>query len=368
MSTPQNTATGTFAERAAPLLAQGIPVFPCWEKPNGTINAETSEHKNPHGKNPYTRNGLKDASADPATIAGWSSDWPGALIGVPTGEASGLFVLDIDVKNGKDGFATLRKNGWAVPPTRTHSTQTGGGLHHLFRYPEDGDFRNSAGRLGAGLDIRAKGGYVIWWPAQGCAVENDDIPFSELPEPPEWLRGELRSAKSSTEKTRAAPSDAAVIANGSRNDTLFRLACSLRERGLSEPAIEAALLVENAEKCAPPLDESEVRTITHSAGKYAPGPTGDDLMEIVNAGIILTIEGNAGALFEPPVVAALRGLRKQDEPEYFRVRARIKKECSAVPLARLEESIFRQGDENFEATYSTIFDEVAPCDAPVSGD
>jgi uncharacterized protein (DUF927 family) len=60
---------------------------------------------------------------------------------------------------------------------------------------------------------------------------------------------------------------------GARNETLFRLAASLRAKGLTVEAIEAALLAENALKCDPPLPEDEVRTIAKSVGRYPEGST-----------------------------------------------------------------------------------------------
>lgn len=62
-----------------------------------------------------------------------------------------------------------------------------------------------------------------------------------------------------------------TVVEGTRNDTLFRLACSLRERGLSQAAIEAALLAANAEHCEPPLEDDEVIGIAKSACRYEPG-------------------------------------------------------------------------------------------------
>ena len=47
--------------------------------------------------------------------------------------------------------------------------------------------RSSASRIAAGVDVRADGGYVIWWPREGLAV--DDAPLCEWPE---WLLKEAR--------------------------------------------------------------------------------------------------------------------------------------------------------------------------------
>jgi hypothetical protein len=46
----------------------------------------------------------------------------------------------------------------------------------------------------------------------------------------------------------------------------------MRRKGCGERAIEAALLVENSERCVPPLPESEIAKIAHSVCRYAPTP------------------------------------------------------------------------------------------------
>lgn len=61
------------------------------------------------------------------------------------------------------------------------------------------------------------------------------------------------------------------IPSGQRNNALTSLAGTMRNRGMGEEAILAALLVENAKRCNPPLDESDVHTIAASVARYAPG-------------------------------------------------------------------------------------------------
>jgi hypothetical protein len=55
-----------------------------------------------------------------------------------------------------------------------------------------------------------------------------------------------------------------------RNTTLASLAGSMRRRGMSRAAIEAALLVTNEESCDPPLDAEEVSAIAASMERYPP--------------------------------------------------------------------------------------------------
>lgn len=58
---------------------------------------------------------------------------------------------------------------------------------------------------------------------------------------------------------------------GGRNAALARLAGKLRRDGLSQSAIEGALLSTNAERCVPPLDDDEVRRIARNIGRYPAG-------------------------------------------------------------------------------------------------
>src|SRR5690606_35130059 len=80
----------------------------------------------------------------------------GGNIALATGEPSGLFVLDIDVKDGVDGRETLRRCQEVyglLPLTRTVFTPSGG-THFYFRIPPGFHHTTSASRLGRGIDTR----------------------------------------------------------------------------------------------------------------------------------------------------------------------------------------------------------------------
>jgi len=81
-------------------------------------------------------------------------------MGVPTGAVSGLDVLDVDAA----GLVWLDQNYSRLPATRAHETRSGG-RHLLFNHAQG--LRCSAGRVATGVDVRADGGYVIWWPREG---------------------------------------------------------------------------------------------------------------------------------------------------------------------------------------------------------
>lgn len=73
----------------------------------------------------------------------------------------------------------------------------------------------------------------------------------------------------------AKPQGDAVV-QGSRNNTLFSFACSLRARGTPDPDAWALLQRRNLD-CTPPLDERELRQLFDRAWKYAPGYNLTDL-------------------------------------------------------------------------------------------
>ena len=140
-------------DAALALAAEGRKCFPC--SPN---------------KRPATPHGFLDALDDPATLRELWSEYPGELVGIATGSASGIDALDLDAKHASE--------------TRTHRTRSRG-LHLLFQHAPG--LRCWTGRPVVGIDARSDGGYVIWWPATGLPVLSDAPPAPW----PEWLLDEL---------------------------------------------------------------------------------------------------------------------------------------------------------------------------------
>ncbi len=149
--------------QALDIAAAGIPVFPC-----------------ARDKKPITEHGFKDAKLDPTSIGDMFARDGAALIGIPTGRASGCVVIDIDPRHGGDAW--LAENADALSQTRTHGTPSGG-RHLVFRDPPEVEIRNSASRIAPGVDCRGCGGYVIIPPSPGYTVIHDGEPA----EMPQWL-------------------------------------------------------------------------------------------------------------------------------------------------------------------------------------
>src|SRR5208283_564136 len=58
-------------------------------------------------KLPYVQDWTNKASTDEDQIAAWWSDYPSANIGIATGPKSGFWVVDVDIKDGVDGWKSL---------------------------------------------------------------------------------------------------------------------------------------------------------------------------------------------------------------------------------------------------------------------
>lgn len=203
--------------KALELAAQGIPVLPC--------RAD---------KKPACEHGFKQATTDADELRGmW---WPsGVLVGVPTGAASGLFVLDIDGTRHPEASDWLELHASCLPETRRHQTQSGG-LHFLFQYREG--LRNTQSKLAHGVDTRGEGGYVIWWSAH---VEGDHHLIDPAPMP-DWLyaaaapdpepvvqRREAISFNHVPDRLRGILTKVRRAREGERNAVTFWAACRVAE-------------------------------------------------------------------------------------------------------------------------------------------
>jgi hypothetical protein len=150
--------------------AQGLPVFPC--RPD---------------KKPRIKGWPTAATTDPEQIKAWWARWPNANVGIPTGERSGLLVLDVDLDKG--GFESLEALTSSLPDTYTVRTGSGG-AHFYFRYPPGSNIRNSASLLAPGVDIRGEGGYVVAPPSRTTApyAVLSDVPLAAIPRTGCWSR------------------------------------------------------------------------------------------------------------------------------------------------------------------------------------
>lgn len=242
-TTLQNVQPIRPGQAAGALARLGLRVFPLW---------------------PTTK--LPAISAWPARASDcsarvqewWTGDYAGYGVGVACGAASGVWVLDLDVKKGADGIGDLRRlieqAGEDFGPfTSTWRVVTpSGGVHLYFRWTDacaaDGGIGNSSKRVAPGIDVRSGGGYVR---APGCVgyhpVDADaPVRFASAPA---WLLDLVRkreaeadtdarpkSANSSWARFRAEETLRVLrgAPEGGRNDALNRAAFLLATGGAVE--------------------------------------------------------------------------------------------------------------------------------------
>ena len=235
-----------------------------------------------HGdKVPATVHGINDWSDNPGQLDYWWGKCdPWFNVGIVTGQPSGgVFAIDLDVHDpARSGIDTLRE--WETVHGRLPETWeqvTGSGGRQLF-YRASRNVRNSAnGELG--VDVRGDGGFVVAPPSihpngepYEWSTSPDDCEIADANDLVWEFIDYVRPSSTSEEGEGSKPPfELPSDISKNRNDTLFRYACSLREKGLDGASI--AVLVENANatRCRPPLPDAEVRKICGSVLRYEPG-------------------------------------------------------------------------------------------------
>lgn len=226
--------TASLPVAAREFTRAGVPVFPCA----------------PGGKRPILARGFHEATADMGRVEGWWRQRPGANLAIPTGAASGVVVVDVDV-HGVDGYDAAEKAmraGLLGEPLAVVSTPTGG--RHLY-FPADPDREQRSWQAArAGIDFRGDGGYIIVPPSLRV-IDGHRVPYrvetvatgDALPLDAQRLRDFLdpRPTYAPTPAPLGGwPLDVARLVSqvarrpeGERNLGLFKAACRMAEHGHS---------------------------------------------------------------------------------------------------------------------------------------
>jgi hypothetical protein len=216
-------------EHALALAAAGFKVFPI----------------TPGAKAPPLVNGWPaQATDDSRQVLSWWGQWPDANIGI---HCEGLLVVDVDIKKGgAESFGQL-EDLLGLPYTQKHRTPTGG-WHVIYRLPEGHPgVPNSVEALGKGLDVRSTNGYIV---APGSTVDAGEYTIMDQPgiaPAPAWLVQKLGAVqpKVPAKDVPDAPQEAVdraltwletaerSVKGAGGDQAAFRVACQLRDRGLS---------------------------------------------------------------------------------------------------------------------------------------
>lgn len=238
-------------------------------------------------KEPRFYGAYRRATKDLAQIRRWWRQFPEANIGLATGAASGIWVLDVDGPEGEASFVELVRHQSELPETAMVRTRKG---WHL--YWSLGEQPDPMRRIGSrpGLDVIGGNGYLLAPPS----IHPSGMPYAwcdpsvQLAKSPRWLLQALlsrpepvRAARYFAQSrgpgylsgvTRRAVRDVLDAPKGTRNVQLFRAAVWALgvAEGLGQPAapVEAELW---AAAQSVGLTEIEIRRTLMSARIRARG-------------------------------------------------------------------------------------------------
>ncbi len=236
------------------------------------------------------------ATRDEAQIRAWwaERDWN---IGVYTGRYSddaALLVVDVDNKGDKHGDDELLRHeleGRDLPVTLAVHTPTGG--RHLF-YRVGAPVRQGANVLGAGLDVRSKGGYVV---AAGSAVGAGEYAFApgtrDVVVAPDWLVALCGPARTQSAVPAAPRPDvinpehavarathyllheAPLSLKGQGGDaTAYKVAARVKEYGVDADTALALMLDHWNPRCPPGWAPDRLKQKVDHAYTYGNAPPG----------------------------------------------------------------------------------------------
>jgi hypothetical protein len=302
---------------------------------------------------PKIRNNLVNASNDPAQITAWHKKWPGCNWGIAL-QKSRLLVVDVDTKAGKFGQDTYDELDllYGFPKTESVRTPSGG-----FHYYYEGEHVFALGKRGFGLDIDSPN-YVL---LPGCSLQ-DGTTYQAIASPasvaaPAWFYDVIKKNRVKlTDSAEAAvdldkPQNIAWAEDYLRNDaepsiegqggefTLFKVAASLRDNGISEAtAVEMLNTIYNVPGLCEPEWEIEALTAkvanaytyanqSQIGGKTAEADFGDDDVKQALASIPPEIMGNPKAEAERAADKAFDDKLEKappDEQEIYYERVRVR--------------------------------------------
>lgn len=248
---------------------RNVPIFPTWGVDDaGRCRCPTPGCENP-GKHPHrlAPHGFKDATTDPEQLRAWWTADPSANLATHT---RWCVVLDVDPKaGGDDTLAALEAAHGPLPETPRVLTG-GGGTHYYFARPAGLHVKNSAGKVGPGLDVRGPDGYVLLPPSRHASGrtyrEDAGAPLFEMPLAPipPWLLARMTAAETTNDHPAPGAVDWAARLRGAPKGERHAVTAQMAGHYLGKghaPDEVAALLTLWSAHCTPPFSPAEARRI-----------------------------------------------------------------------------------------------------------
>lgn len=253
----------------------------------------------PGEKTPAIEGWQDAATTDPERIKKWWDKNPQYNIGISTskfnGEGEALLAVDVDnkgAKRGDDEVFRLELEGFEFTPTFTQLTPTGG-KHFIYKVKEA--VKQGTDKLGSGLDIRSKGGYLV---GAGSILHGKaySLVDSDIADAPHWIitrcgKPKEKSPPLPIEKVdRERANERAVhylrheaplaIEGASGDQTTFIVAARLKDFGVSYD--DALTLMDSFwnDRCSPPWSIEDLSNKIINAFNYGKNAQGESAPEL----------------------------------------------------------------------------------------
>jgi hypothetical protein len=265
-----DTRTQDLCNAALAYAARGWRIIPLYGLLRGHCTCRRRTECPTPGKHPPIAAWVTAASTDVAQIHAWWRRWPLANIGIVTGQASGLVVIDVDPRHGGHLNWEELQHSQEPLPLSPQVLTGGGGTHDYYHTTE----ALSSIDLAHGIQFQAEGRLVVAPPslhASGkvysweLSHDPDETPLAALPP---WIRALVQAHQHGDE----APADAPLPLIGcpplhllrvstrikyliqtgtdpdnpsrypSRSEALFAVLSALVQAGYDDPTIAALVL------------------------------------------------------------------------------------------------------------------------------
>lgn len=240
------------------------------------------------GRKPLVEGWQERATADLEQIRGMFLD---PILNIEKGlnyGVTGGLIVDVDVKNGKNGVASLNVLSERLGPLpETLTVQTPSGGYHYYFQGED-DIGNTCSGVAKGVDIKSKGGYVV---GPGSTLGDNMYKLIHdvevLPKLPQLWKDELVKLRIPVNNHEVGlsehlvDSDQAIenarhylkheappsVEGNSGDDNTIKVVRMVRDYGISSNLCYGLMLEHWNETCMPPWSEKELKKKVESGYK-----------------------------------------------------------------------------------------------------
>lgn len=245
---------------------------------------------------PFEKGWQAKATRDPAKIRDWWQSYPSRNIGIFTGkfrDGQALVVIDVDVRDGKPGQASLDTLCDLNDLPATWESRTASGGKHI-AYSTDLPVSGAVDWLGtkdtpSGLDLRSSGNFII---APGSVRKRGRYEIVNAIEPqplPAWLHKLCSAPRERADQAPVAELDtssaiarvtdylrqcAPAVQGAGGDDQTYKVAARIKDMGVSEYQAQLLMLEHYDLRCIPPWGEEGIAAKVASAFAHGQNPPG----------------------------------------------------------------------------------------------